>query len=62
MAAYHWQTVIDFWFEEISPRHWWQKDEAFDNSILSRFGDWLIAAKKASCISGVPSLWDDSQK
>lgn len=47
MTDMHWQTVIDFWFEEISPKHWWQKDEAFDKAIQSRFGDWLIAAKKA---------------
>jgi uncharacterized protein (DUF924 family) len=42
----HWQSVLDFWFEEISPKQWWQKDDAFDQLIKQRFGDWLIAAKK----------------
>lgn len=42
----HWQSVIDFWFTEISPKHWWQKDEAFDKQIHSRFGALLAAAKK----------------
>lgn len=31
------QTVIDFWFKEIKPAQWWQKDAAFDQLITERF-------------------------
>lgn len=31
------QSVIDFWFEEISPEKWWQKDAEFDLLIKERF-------------------------
>lgn len=30
--------VISFWFEEIQPKNWWQKDLEFDRLIESRFG------------------------
>lgn len=32
------QQVLDFWFNEISPKMWWQKDLAFDAEIFRRFG------------------------
>ncbi|QIZ77051.1 DUF924 family protein [Ferrimonas lipolytica] len=32
------QQIIDFWFSECSPKHWFQKDAAFDELIRSRFG------------------------
>ena len=32
------QQVLDFWFNEISPKMWWQKDLAFDEEIIRRFG------------------------
>lgn len=31
------QEVINFWFEEVEPRQWWIKDEAFDQLIRERF-------------------------
>ena len=38
-------TVIDFWFNELEPRQWWQKDESLDSMIRSRFGDLHRQAK-----------------
>lgn len=32
------QSVIDFWFEEIDSALWWKKDSAFDQLICDRFG------------------------
>lgn len=32
------QDVIDFWFEEIDEKSWWQKDASFDALISERFG------------------------
>ena len=32
------QQVIRFWFEEILPAQWWDKDPAFDQQIRDRFG------------------------
>ena len=29
--------VLEFWFEEIEPRQWWIKDDAFDQLIRERF-------------------------
>lgn len=31
------QAVLSFWFDEIEPRMWWQKDAGFDESIRQRF-------------------------
>jgi uncharacterized protein (DUF924 family) len=33
------QTVLDFWFEEITPAQWWKKDPEFDQLIQARFSD-----------------------
>jgi uncharacterized protein (DUF924 family) len=33
----HYQTILDFWFKEISPQQWWKKDSAFDEQITQRF-------------------------
>ncbi len=30
-------AVLDFWFEEITPKQWWVKDAAFDELIHQRF-------------------------
>jgi len=35
----HYQSVLDFWFKEISPQQWWVKDEDFDQLIKKRFSD-----------------------
>jgi len=32
------QEIIDFWFHELEPSQWWQKDTAFDVLIQNRFG------------------------
>jgi len=29
--------ILNFWFDEIEPKHWWRKDESFDRSIAERF-------------------------
>ncbi len=34
-----WNSVLEFWFEEIDPRSWWKKDPDFDAHIRRRFGD-----------------------
>jgi uncharacterized protein (DUF924 family) len=31
------QTIIDFWFKEISPKQWWVKSAEFDQLIRQRF-------------------------
>ena len=35
----NYQTVLDFWFDEISPEQWWIKDPSFDREIKARFLD-----------------------
>lgn len=30
--------IIDFWFTELEPKQWWQKDNALDSMIQTRFG------------------------
>lgn len=39
--------VLRFWFEEIDPRKWWAKDEAFDREIAARFSE--LQARAARC-------------
>lgn len=41
-----WQTVIHFWFEELSPKDHWRKDAALDEHIKHTFGTCLEAAKR----------------
>ena len=33
------EDVLHFWFEELSPANWWQKDSALDDRIRERFSD-----------------------
>jgi len=33
------QSVLEFWFHEISPKKWWKVDPAFDRLIAERFLD-----------------------
>ena len=35
----NWQLVIDFWFNELQPKHWWVKDAALDELIRERFSE-----------------------
>jgi uncharacterized protein (DUF924 family) len=32
------KEIIDFWFAELEPEQWWQKDAELDSMIQSRFG------------------------
>ena len=32
------QRVLEFWFEELTPKDWWRKDTALDARIRSEFG------------------------
>ncbi len=32
------QSILDFWFNEIEPAHWWKVDPAFDHLVGQRFG------------------------
>ena len=41
------ETILSFWFEETSPKQWWEKSPAFDRLIAGRFGDLHRAA--AAC-------------
>lgn len=49
------QDIIDFWFTEIEPKQWWQKDEAFDQMIQARFSKLHAQAK-----AGELFRWRDS--
>jgi uncharacterized protein (DUF924 family) len=33
------ESIIDFWFVEISPKQWWEKSLEFDQMIIRRFGE-----------------------
>lgn len=33
----HYRDVINFWFDEITPEQWWEKDEQLDRTIRERF-------------------------
>jgi uncharacterized protein (DUF924 family) len=39
MEAVVYQSVLQFWFEEISPAQWWKVDEDFDRLIVQRFSE-----------------------
>ena len=39
------KEIIDFWFKELEPKQWWQKDAAFDSMIQTRFGECHNQAK-----------------
>lgn len=51
------QDVLDFWFNDIEPKQWFQKDIDFDKSIKERFG---LLYQQA--IQGELSAWRDSPK
>ncbi|HLX54817.1 MAG TPA: DUF924 family protein [Aquella sp.] len=44
MSFSNYQEVIDFWFNEINPKQWWEKSPQFDDSIRQRFGNLHKAA------------------
>lgn len=41
------EDIIQFWFEEITPKQWWVKDEAFDQLLTERYEGLLVSAAKA---------------
>lgn len=41
------ESVLEFWFEEIEPAQWWRKDAEFDQLIADRFGE--LHAQAARC-------------
>lgn len=46
------QTVLDFWFGELTPKQWFVKDEALDRQITDRFRDLHLALSRE-----VPDEW-----
>ena len=40
------QTVLDFWFTELTPKHHFAKDAALDDTICTLFGTTLEAAAR----------------
>lgn len=45
------QTILDFWFKEISPKLWWAKSDEFDQQIRLRFGSLHLAASRCELAS-----------
>jgi uncharacterized protein (DUF924 family) len=39
--------ILRFWFEEISPQQWWQRDATFDETLRQRFGSLHAEASRA---------------
>lgn len=33
------KSIVNFWFEEIDPAQWWEKDDTFDALLLERFSE-----------------------
>lgn len=49
MAETGWKDsaqVINFWFTELTPKHWFSKDDRLDHDIRTRFGPLLLAASR----------------
>ncbi|MDF3918123.1 DUF924 domain-containing protein [Salinicola salarius] len=43
------QQVLDFWFEELTPKQWFIKSDDLDREITERFGETLAAAARCEC-------------
>jgi len=39
-------SVIDFWFREVTPKQWWARSDEFDQLITTRFGVLHTAASR----------------
>ncbi|AIR00970.1 hypothetical protein LG71_14180 [Pluralibacter gergoviae] len=48
-------SVLQFWFEEISPGQWFRGTPALDESLRKRFGDLLASARR-----GELAAWRDT--
>lgn len=33
------QSILEFWFEQLKPANWWEKNPRLDDAIRQRFGD-----------------------
>jgi uncharacterized protein (DUF924 family) len=44
--------ILDYWFRQLSPEHWFKADAVRDEEIKTRFGEVYAALK-----SGVPANW-----
>lgn len=51
------QEVLDFWFNDIEPKPWFEKNIDFDNTIKDRFG-----ALHRQAVQGELSAWRHSSK
>lgn len=40
------EAVLTFWFDELSPKDWWGKDETLDARVAARYGDLLERAAR----------------
>ena len=38
-ASINSESVLQFWFKEITPAQWWKVDPAFDSLVAERFGE-----------------------
>lgn len=38
------REILTFWFDEVTPTQWFTKDEGFDETLRSRFGETVEAA------------------
>ena len=45
-SPYHPESVLSFWFDEVSPQQWWAKSDEFDRLINARFGALHAAAAR----------------
>lgn len=45
-SPHHPETVLSFWFGEVSPPQWWAKSDDFDRLISARFGAVHAAAAR----------------
>ena len=51
------KDVLSFWFEEITPKHWFKKDDGFDETIRLRFEPTVTVA-----LSGQLEDWANTAK
>lgn len=49
------RSIIEFWFNEIEPKQWWEKGIEFDGLIAKRF-----QAIHNLCIKGELYSWRDT--
>lgn len=45
------QAILSFWFAEIDSSFWWKKDQAFDQTLKTRFGELWKAAGRCELYS-----------